>query len=86
MKTKSEIIRELINKQKGKFFSVDFVKRTNGEKRHLVGRKNVKKHLKGGDLGYNPKDLDLEIVWEMAKKSYKAIPLESVYRFNGKEV
>lgn len=83
---KSDKIRALIAAQKGKFFSIDFTKRTNGEKRHLVGRKNVRKYLKGGDLGYNAASHNLEIVWEMATKSYKAIPLEAVYKFNGEEV
>lgn len=83
---KSDKIRELIAAQKGHFFSLDFVKRTTGEKRHMVARKGVKKHLVGGPLAYNPKDHNLEIVWETKTKSYKAIPLESVYLFNGKKV
>ena len=86
METKSDKIRKLIAAQKGRFFSLDFVKRANGEKRHFVGRKKVKKYLTGGSLPYSPKDHNLEIIWEIATKSYKAIPLESVYLFNGKEV
>jgi len=36
----------------GKFFTIKFVKK-NGELRELNGRLGVKKHLKGGELGYS---------------------------------
>jgi len=47
-----------------RFFHVEFVKRTDGAYRKMDCRLGVKKHLKGGDQGYEPATFDLLTVWD----------------------
>lgn len=84
------IVRAVIEATRGKFFTVLFKKRTNGELRLMNCRIGVSKHTKGGELGYSPKAKGLILVWE--KKShngkdagYRMIPEEGVQeiRFGG---
>jgi hypothetical protein len=62
----------------GEVFGVTFEKRTNGEVRNMAARNGVIKHLKGGDLNYDPKKKNLLIVFDMNKKGYRSIPLDRV--------
>jgi hypothetical protein len=57
-----QTLRELIQSTTGRFFKVSFIKRTSGERREMVCRIGVSKHLKGGSLSFNPKDHDLQIL------------------------
>jgi hypothetical protein len=59
-------------------FTVTFVKRTTGETRVINCRKGVKKHLKGGRLGYNPAEKSLVGVFDMQNGGYRMIALESI--------
>lgn len=63
---------------KNKIFKVEFIKRTTGELRVMRCRYNVKKHLKGGKLGYDPKEKDLSIVFDVDKEEYRAINLNEL--------
>ena len=69
-------------KASGKFFSTKFIKRTNGEIRDMVCRGNVTKHLKGGELAFNPKEKNLVVVWDATiednSKAYRMINLDSI--------
>lgn len=60
------------------FFSVDFIKRTNGERRSLNGRLNVKKYSKGGSLKFDPTKNKLLSVYDLKAKGYRFVPLDSV--------
>jgi hypothetical protein len=66
-----------INSQKGKIFTIEFVKK-NGEYRRMNCRKGVTKHLKGGEnplrYGNNP---ELRIVFDMQKKEYRMVNLDT---------
>ena len=53
MKTEVKQLRELVQ---NKIFSVEFTKK-DGTLRKMVCRLGVKKHLKGGELGYDPIEL-----------------------------
>ena len=75
---KVETIARIIREQEGKTVTVVFVKRTNGELRTMNCRLGVKKHLKGGELKYNPKDYDLLTTFDMQKKDYRCISLDAV--------
>lgn len=78
MKISSEIASKIIEEvNDGNIFSVDFVKKS-GELRHMVCRKQVKKHLKGGTLKYNPKEKRLVCVFDMQKKDYRMIQLDKI--------
>lgn len=70
----------------GKTFTVTFIKK-NGETRVMNARLGVKKPLKGGTLSYDPKEKNLLIVYDMQKKAYRCITLESIIsiRDHGKE-
>ena len=68
---------EVIRATQGKFFGVEFVKRTTGEVRKMQARLNVKKYLKGGVLGYNPKEKNLIMCFDM-NNGYRAIAVEGI--------
>ena len=84
------MIEELLRATKGKFFSVDFIKRTTGEKRTMTARLGVTKYLKGGELGYDAKAKGLLPVYEVKADGtdggYKCIPLDAIteIKFQGK--
>ena len=70
-----------IEKSEGKFYTVKFIKK-NGEIRILNGRQGVhnSKHapLKGVGLAYNPKDYGLVNVFDVQKKAYRMINLNTL--------
>ena len=63
---------------KGRFFSVEYIKRTNGQLRRMTCRLGVKRYLNGGSLKFSPKDRGLLCVWDCRKKSYRMINLETL--------
>ncbi len=69
--------KNMILKTDGKFFSVQFVKK-NGEMRDMNCRLGVTKHLKGGQLAFNPKDYKLIVVFDTLKKNYRMISIETL--------
>lgn len=73
---------------KGHFFSVHFIKRTNNEYRKMVCRKGVKKFVKGIGAGYNFSEKLLVSVWDTHKKEYRVINLETIkyLKIDGKEI
>lgn len=72
---------KLISKSNGKIFSVKFLKKDNSL-RQMTCRLGVKKHLKGGELSFNPKEYDLIPVFDLEKNSYRMINLESLLELN----
>lgn len=62
----------------GEIFTVEFVKRSTGEVRKMNARLGVTKHLKGGDLKYDPKEHALITVFDMQKKGYRSIATEGI--------
>lgn len=63
---------------KGSFFSVTFVKRTDNTLRKMNCRLGVRKFLKGGKLPYDPLEKGLLPVYDVVKKGYRTINLETV--------
>lgn len=76
--------RELVG---SKIFSAEFIKK-NGEHRKIVCRLEVKKHLKGGDLTYNPSEKNYLVVYDMQKKQYRTINFNTLLniKFLGNEI
>lgn len=72
-----EQIREAIRNAKGKIFSVIFTKK-NGELRKMVCRTGVTKHLKGGELAYDPIEKGMLPVFDMQKQEYRMINLRTI--------
>lgn len=74
----------IINKTGGKIFTAQFVKK-DGTVRDMNCRLGVTAHLKGGELAFNPSDYKLKVVFDVQKKQYRMINLDSLraLRFNG---
>ncbi len=75
----------LIAKSNGRFFSVLFVKRGDGELREMICRTGVKKNLKGGEAPYDFSEKKLIPVYDtQAEKKkpgdsgYRCIPIEGI--------
>jgi len=84
MKLDDLAIAKKILGTKGRFFSVEFVKK-DGSLRKLNGRMGVKCHLRGGQS--TVKDYDKYITaWDCQKKEYRNINIETITKFNGKNV
>jgi hypothetical protein len=80
--TKDEAIELVAKRRSGRIFTVKFVKRANGEARVMNCRKGVKAHLQGGDLKYNPAKKNLQVVFDMHKKAYRMVNLETITAIN----
>ena len=78
-------ILHLLEKNKGNVFSVVFLKK-DGSIRHMTCRFGVKKHLKGGELKFNPIERSLLVVFDMQKEAYRMINLETISNINMKGV
>lgn len=76
-KTVLELLNSYVD-DTGKIFTVEFVKRTNGEVRRLNCRMGVKKHLKGGGPAYDFGSKGLVPVFDMQKGEYRCFPLDAV--------
>lgn len=69
-------IKDLIESTNGKIFSAVFIKK-NGEERTMVCRLDVKKHLKGGKLSFDPDKKNLIGVFDM-KNGYRFINIDTI--------
>lgn len=80
-------IQSFKNEVKGNFFRACFVKK-DGTIREMTARFGVKKHLKGGELSYNPEERGYIVVFDVEKEQYRTINMEKLIflRYNGKEV
>jgi len=67
-----------IRQTAGKVFAVAFVKRGDGSLRVMNCRLGVKKHLRGGPQAYDPADHGLIVVYDMASRGYRSIPVDSI--------
>jgi hypothetical protein len=67
-------------------FTVDFIKK-DGSLRTMNCRLGVKKHLKGGELKYNPSEKNLLPVFDMIKQSYRMINVSTIkeVRYNNQK-
>lgn len=75
--------RDLLKSHKnGKFFTVVFVKRTNGEERTMNCRKGVLKGTRGGGLRFDPTEKNLIGVFDIPKGQHRFIALEDLRRIN----
>lgn len=77
-KTTSAEAAKLILDSNGAFITVEFIKRTTGELRTMNCRTGVKKHLKGGVLGYDREEHKLIGVYDMVSGGYRSIPIENI--------
>lgn len=68
--------KELILGAGDKMFSVEFIKRTDNQKRAMVCRLGVKKALKGGQKAYEDHHHALITVYSIQDEGYRSIPLD----------
>lgn len=69
-----EKIIELVG---NKFFTISFIKK-DGTLRKMNARLGVTKHLKGGKKSYNPDDFNYLTVFDLAKKQYRTVNLNTI--------
>jgi len=75
-----ELLTKILKATEGKIFSVVFIKK-DGSKRKMQCRLGVKKHLRGGERAYVPEDFGLLGVFDMEKKGYRMVNLETLMSF-----
>ena len=75
--------RQYIYATNGKIFSAVFTKK-DGEKRKMVCRQGVAKYVKGVGLKFKPEERSLIGVFEMHKKAYIFINLETLEKIKVK--
>jgi hypothetical protein len=85
MVTVKEMVEWIKTGTRGRWFSVRFKKRTNGEDRFMLCKYGVKSRLRGGERAYEPNDHNLVWVFDKHKNNYRSIPIEGVYliKING---
>lgn len=71
-------LRSLIEKQNGKFVSVDFIKLDNTI-RTLTGRLSVKAYLKGGQNTVMRSDRPYLTVFDVQLRQYRVVNLDTVH-------
>ncbi len=71
----------LTSETQGRFFSAYF-RKADGSMRGMLCRKGVTKHLRGGDLPYDPKVRQLLPVFDMVARDYRMVNLATLVSFN----
>jgi hypothetical protein len=74
---KITLLRNLINNQDGRFFTVVFTKK-DGSTRKMTARRGVKKYLKGGVNKVELNHPEYMTVFDMAKLDYRTVNLNTV--------
>lgn len=69
--------REVVRKTRGRFFSVEFLKK-DGSPRKMVCRHGVRKYVNGTGMSYTPAKFGLMTVFDVQKKGYRMINLLTV--------
>ena len=81
--TNEEKSKYIQQKVKGKIFSVSFIKK-DGTERNMLCRLGVQKYLTGGKSVNDPSKY--LTVFDMQKKAYRNVALETIYRLRCKDV
>ena len=76
-KIDKDTAKEYIYATNGKIFSAVFTKK-DGEKRKMVCRRGVAKHVKGVGLKFKPEERNLIGVFDMHKKAYRFINIKTL--------
>jgi len=73
---------KMLRETGGKFFRVDFIKRTTGTERRMVARTGVKKGVAmGGPKRTKPEDNHLIVVWDAGVQDFRSIAIEGIRGF-----
>ena len=71
-------VRDFLQGLRGKFFTVEFIKRSTNELRVMNCTTNYQSKLAGGDAAYDFKAKQLLPVYDLQKKAFRSIPLDAV--------
>ena len=77
--------KQYMYKTNGKIFSAVFTKK-DGEKRKMVCRRSVAKYVKGVGLKFKPEERDLIGVFDMHKKAYRFISINTLEQLKVKGI
>lgn len=77
-----KVVETVVRSTNGRFFGVQFVKRTTGELHTMLARTGVRAYIKGGARAYEPADHRLVFVFDVHKMQYRSIPIDSVVKIN----
>lgn len=77
MTTDNEVINDIKSLAKGTIFTAINVTK-DGRTRKYICRFGVRKHLKGGELPYNPAERHLLTVFDMQKREYRMVNLRTL--------
>jgi WYL_2, Sm-like SH3 beta-barrel fold len=77
MSTKLKEVTDHILSSEGRVFSAFFIKK-DGSTRHMTARLGVKKYVKGVGLDYDPYSKGLLPVFDMQKKEYRMINVNTI--------
>lgn len=82
MKNQVKAFKQLVG---GKFFAVEFRKKTDGETRRMVARLGVRKFQQGAGRYEKP---GLVCVWDLVARQYRSFYINSLrrLRFDGVEI
>lgn len=78
---KEKFVRELIESQNGKFFTVHFKSKKDGRPCKINGRTGVTKYLRGGKSNIS-KNSTLKTAYNVKKKGYRTINLSGVTKIS----
>ena len=62
----------------GRFFGVTFIKRSDGQRRHMRCRLGVTAFLTGKGAAYSFEEKKLMCVWDLDAGGYRTIPLDGI--------
>jgi hypothetical protein len=71
-------IRKWLAATAGRVFAVTFIRRCDGREKTILARTGVRVNQKGKKLGYNLRGKKLVLLFDMAERKYKCIPIEGI--------
>jgi hypothetical protein len=71
-------LSDFLNSTSGKIFRVVFSRRSDGRQREMVCRTGVNSRHNNGTIPFDPSSMNLFSVYDVQKRAYRFIPLESV--------
>ena len=77
-----DAVRERLARTKGKIFSMQFIKRGNGELRTMKARIGEGRDMRKNAMPYEPGQRRLIVVYDVGAEGYRAVPLDGILTLN----
>jgi hypothetical protein len=78
--------QQVIGNTKGRFFSVEFIKRTTGEVRKMNCRTGVTLGVTGAGKSFSDSDKGLVTVWDAQISQFRSIPIANIIKITSQGV